>query len=305
MLVGAQYQGDHRGPKAFARRAEAAGFDSVWCGDHIGHLVDGIAALGILAGATERVTIGVNVLVVPHRAAVVLAKGVATVAQVAPGRVVAGVGVGGEFPEELAAAGAELRTRGADTDEALQVAQRLWAGERVTHHGRRAAVEGLQLEPVPEPPPALWVGGRSEAALRRAVRFGSGYIPYLVSPDQLARRRSRLHELAAEAGRGPGELALASLVTLVPAPTVDAALERAMTSLRLSGITPGSVRASYLLGPDDAVLGQLQAYADAGLDHLVLGCPPGDDAQLDAFFAAAARLLPAARALRPRPAAGA
>ena len=58
--IGAQYMGDDRGPKAFAQRTEAAGFDSLWCGDHIAHYVEGIATLGCYAGATERITIVMN-----------------------------------------------------------------------------------------------------------------------------------------------------------------------------------------------------------------------------------------------------
>src|SRR6478609_7061785 len=85
--IGAQCMGDPGGPKAFAVRAEAAGFDSVWCGDHVGHIVDGLTALGCFAGATERITIGVNVIVVPYRPAAIVAKALSTIALVAPGRV--------------------------------------------------------------------------------------------------------------------------------------------------------------------------------------------------------------------------
>ncbi|MPY94037.1 MAG: LLM class flavin-dependent oxidoreductase [Acidimicrobiia bacterium] len=290
--------GDTRGPKAFAVRAEATGFDSVWCGDHVGHLVDGIAALGCLAGATEEITVGVNVLVTPHRPAVVTAKGLATIALVAPGRVVAGFGVGGEFPDQLSATGADMRTRGAYTDEALEVTRPLWSGGPVSHRGRWAQLDDFRIEPAPVPAPDIWIGGRSEAALRRTVRFGTGYVPYLVSPEQLGRRRQRLAELALEADRAPEELTIACLVTLIPARSVDEAVERGLSSLRLSGLTPESVRAQYLLGDDESVVARLQDYADAGADHLILGCLPGEDRQLDEFFDTCARLLPAARQLR-------
>jgi probable F420-dependent oxidoreductase len=297
--IGAQYMGDDRGPKAFAVRAERAGFDSVWCGDHVGHYVEGIATLGCYAGATEQITIGANLIVVPYRPPAVVAKALATITLVAPGRVVAGFGVGGEFPGEFDATGADLRTRGAFTDEALDVVTRLWSGEAVSYEGRWTRFEDFRLEPPPSPPPDIWVGGRSERALQRAVRYGVGYVPYLVSPEQLRRRRERLTELAAAVDRRLDPFTLACLITLIPGPSVEAALELGLRSLRLSGLTPESVRSQYLLGDDDAVLARLQDYVDAGTDHLILGCIPGDDRHVDDFFEACGRLLPSARRLQP------
>jgi probable F420-dependent oxidoreductase len=301
MKIGVQYQGDDLGPKAFAGRAEAAGFDSVWCGDHVGHLADGIAMLGCYAGATDHITIGLNLLVVPYRPAAIVAKALATIAIIAPGRVVAGFGVGGEFPGEFAATGADPRTRGAYTDDALEIVTRLWTGEPLTHRSRWASFDGFRLEPPPSPPPPIWVGGRSDAAMRRAVRFGAGYVPYLVSPAQLAARAGRLRELAAEAGRGLDDFTFACLSTVIPGPSVDAAVAIGLNSLRLSGLTPDSVRAHYLLGDDGALLAKLQAYADAGADHVILGCLPGGAERVEEFFATATRLLPVARGLQARP----
>jgi alkanesulfonate monooxygenase SsuD/methylene tetrahydromethanopterin reductase-like flavin-dependent oxidoreductase (luciferase family) len=209
-------------------------------------------------------------------------------------------GVGGEFPGEFAATGADLRTRGAYTDDALDLVARLWTGEPVSHRSRWVEIEGFQLEPAPDPAPPMWIGGRSDAAIRRAVRVGTGYIPYLVSPDQLDRRRQRLAELAAEAGRSLDGFTVACLATLIPATNVEAAVERGLRSLRLSGLTPETVRAQYLLGDDEAILERLQGYADAGADEVILGCLPGNAEQVEEFFATAARLLPAGRQLRGR-----
>jgi alkanesulfonate monooxygenase SsuD/methylene tetrahydromethanopterin reductase-like flavin-dependent oxidoreductase (luciferase family) len=295
--VGAQYQGDDAGPKAFARRAEAAGFDSVWCGDHVGHLVDGIATLGIYAGATEQITIGLNLAVSPYRPAAVTAKALATIALDAPGRVIAGFGIGGEFPAEFAATGATLATRGAYGDEALHVISQLWTGAPLYFEGRWASFDGFTLAPAPRPLPPIWVGGRSEAALRRAVRFGAGYVPYLVSPEQLQRRRQRLDELLVDGGRPPGDLTIGCLVTVIPAADLDEAVERGLTSLQLTGLTPDLVRAQYLLGDDDTILGRAAQYADAGADHLILGCLPGDARRRDEFFATCHRLLPRLQSL--------
>ena len=288
MKLGLQYQRADGGSKAFAQRAEALGFDSVWCGDHVGHLYDGIATLGCYAGATDSITIGVNMLVAPYRPAAVMAKALATIANIAPGRVVAGFGVGGEFPGEFVASGANLRTRGASTDEALEAIRLLWQGEPVTYHGRFVTLEHFQLEPAPSPPPDIWIGGRSEAALRRAVRFGAAYSPYLVSPGQVAKRWARIEELAAEQGRSLEGFTSACLVTMVPAPTVEAGVARGLGALALSGMTPESVRAHYLLGSDADLAERVAEYAAVGVDQLILGCLPGNAEDLDEFFDKAA-----------------
>jgi alkanesulfonate monooxygenase SsuD/methylene tetrahydromethanopterin reductase-like flavin-dependent oxidoreductase (luciferase family) len=295
--VGAQYQGDEAGLKAFAQRAEGAGFDSVWCGDHVGHLNDGIASLGIYAGATEHITIGLNLLVAPYRSGAVMAKALATIAIEAPGRVITGFGVGGEFPGEFAASGSVISTRGAFTNEALHIITRLWTGEPLTYDGRWASFDRFTLEPAPAPPPDIWIGGRSEAALRRAVRFGAGYVPYLVSPEQLAQRCQRLRELSAQAGRPNDDLTIGCLVTMIPADDVEAAVQRGLTGLKLSGMTGEAVQARYLVGDDDSILARCQQYLDAGADHLILGCLPGDRAQRQEYFDACARLLPRLRSL--------
>lgn len=291
MKIGVQYQRSGGGLADFARRAERDGFDSVWCGDHVGHLYDGIAALGTYAGATRSITVGLNMLVTPYRPAAVIAKALATIALEAPGRMVAGFGVGGEFPQEFVATGVDRRTRGVYTDEALEVIGKLWSGEPVTHAGRFVQLDDFLLSPRPEPRPPVWIGGRSDAALRRAVRFGAAYAPYLVSPDQVARRRRRIEELAAEADRSLEGFQIGCLVTVVPASTVEAAVERGIDALALSGLTPETVRAHYLLGDDASMAERAAEYAAAGVDHLVLGCLPGTGEELDEFFEKAQLVL--------------
>ena len=139
--IGAMYMGgDGLTVKDFARAAEAAGFDSVWTGDHLAHYVDGVASLGIVAGCTERVTVGSNVLVAPFRPAAVVAKALLTTAQSARRRVIMGIGPGGDVPIELAMAGADGATRGPYTDEALDVIAGLWSGRPFSYEIGRAHV---------------------------------------------------------------------------------------------------------------------------------------------------------------------
>jgi alkanesulfonate monooxygenase SsuD/methylene tetrahydromethanopterin reductase-like flavin-dependent oxidoreductase (luciferase family) len=298
--IGAMYMGGSFSPKSFAIAVESAGFDSVWCGDHMLHYIDGIATLGCYAGCTERITIGTNVIVAPFRPAVVAAKGLITAAATAARRTIIGVGVGGEFPLEFQATGADMHVRGAYTDEALVVMQRLWSGQEVSFRGHWTQFEGFRMEPVVSPPPEVWVGGRSEAALRRALRHASGYAPYLMSPEQLRGRVERLRKMAVENGRSLEHFTIACTLFFVPGRSVEEALATASAgTTALGGLTPERMRSYYLLGDDEACIARLQQYIDAGAAHLILGCAPGHTRQLEEFIAASRRLLAMIRMQEP------
>lgn len=285
--VGVQYAGGSLTIKGFAQRAERAGFASVWCGDHLTTQVDGVAALGVLAGCTEAIGIGTSVLVTPLRPAVVTAKALATAASAAPGRTIAGLGVGGDLPAEFRAAGADLRTRGAFLDEAIDVMQLLWRGRHASFHGRWTTFEHFMLEPAPDVPPQIWIGGRSRAAVRRAARVGAGYLPYLVSPREVETRGRELAALSAEAGRS-WHGTIAAVAFVMPAADATAALEAIMDYSIVTAATAVQVRDRWLLGTEDRITARARAYAASGVDHLILGCPPGDQRVVDGFFAAAA-----------------
>lgn len=283
MKVGALYAGGPVTVKTFAGLAEAAGFDSVWCGDHIASHVDGLAGLGVLAGATEEIAIGTSVIVASFRPAVVTAKALATVAVVAKGRTIAGLGAGGDLPLEFAATGADLRTRGAFLDEAIEVMQLLWRGTSASFRGRWASFEDLALEPVADPPPPIWIGGRSPAALRRAARIGSGCLLYLVSPEEVACRARELARLSDELGRSwRGAVAAVTFVT--SAADWSAALDGAMASSVLPCLTADQIRSRWLLGTEEDIVARARSYSASGVDHLILGCPPGDRRALDGFL---------------------
>jgi len=297
MRIGLQYLGGALSPKIFATAAEAAGFDSVWCGDHLGHYVDGISTLGCFAGCTDSIVIGSDVIIAPLRPAVVTAKALSTIARLAGPRLIAGIGVGGDFPGEFEAAGASLKQRGAFTDEFLGLLPALLSGEPVTFDGRFTRLRDFRIVP-PAQPNAIWVGGRSDAALRRTVRHGDGYLGYLLSPEGLAKRVSALAGFAAEETPAAGFPQIACNLFLFPARSVDEALEAALSSdMGLSGATGDFLRRTFLLGDEHSIVSRLREYLDVGLDHLILGCPPGDERELRAFLDRAAGLLPAVREL--------
>src|SRR5262245_3526969 len=199
-----QHRPELLGPVAM--RAEALGFDSVWIGDHVAihrPTLDSLAALGHVAALTERVRIGPCVYLLALRHPTVAAKQVASLDLLSGGRVVFGVGVGGEFPKEFEACGVPHRERGARVDEGIAVCRALWGPSPASFEGRFTQFADVVLEPKPVQPggPPIWIGGRSDAALRRAARVGDGWVAYLVTPDRFRSSMEKIEAFAREAGR--------------------------------------------------------------------------------------------------------
>jgi alkanesulfonate monooxygenase SsuD/methylene tetrahydromethanopterin reductase-like flavin-dependent oxidoreductase (luciferase family) len=250
-----------------ARCAEGLGFDAVWAGDHLAcpaPVLDATHCLAAAAAATEGVGIGLSVLLLALRPLAWTAKGLATLDALSGGRLRLGIGVGGEFPQEFTAAGVPLRGRGARVDAALAALPELLAG--------RPYGEIPALEPAPAAPPPILVGGRSDAALRRAARFGDAWLPMWISPATLARRAERLAELAAGLGRPRPALAL-----LIGVHVGEDAASQADAHLRgLYGMGVERVERWTALGDTDAVAEHLDAHIGVGVSEIVL-MPLGGD----------------------------
>jgi alkanesulfonate monooxygenase SsuD/methylene tetrahydromethanopterin reductase-like flavin-dependent oxidoreductase (luciferase family) len=145
------------------------------------------------------------VYLLPLRHPVAVARQVSSLAQLAPGRFVFGVGMGGDDPHELEVCGVDPRTRGRRMDECLTVVRDLLAGGTVDFDGDVLSVHGARVSPLPPERVPIVIGGRSHAALRRAARFGDGWLGVFVEPERWSSSRARVEAVAAELGRAPGE----------------------------------------------------------------------------------------------------
>lgn len=187
-----------------AERAVAADIDHLTVGDHVsfadGHGADGLiqAAALLSAHPDVRVHTGVYLLALRHPA--IVARQLATIAQLAPGRLTFGVGVGGDDPRELELCGIDPRHRGARTSEALRCVRHLMTGEEVHFDGRFFSLHGA-IRPAPAPPIPILVGGRSEAALVRTGQLGDGWLALWISPRRFEEAVGRIEAAADEAGR--------------------------------------------------------------------------------------------------------
>jgi probable F420-dependent oxidoreductase len=226
------------GPEAvrrFARTVEQIGYDHIDIFDHVvmGHPMDGRppgpynAAMPILealmllshvAAVTTRVTLGTEVLVLPQRQPALVAKQVSTLDTLSGGRVRLGVGVGWQ-ESEYEALGEAFRTRGARMDEAIALLRTYWGEAQVTSDGKHYPTTLMAMEPKPPQGRRLpiWIGGNSEAALRRVGRLGDGWLASRVTDADDARRAiDVIHRHAAAAGRDPVAIGLQSMVAPPP-----------------------------------------------------------------------------------------
>ena len=209
---------------SLAAEAEAAGWDGLFVWDHIAYrapvraVADPWVTLAAVACATERLRLGPMVTPLPRRRPVVVARQVASLDRLSQGRLVLGVGTGGDGARELSATGEVLdaRTRGDMLDEQLEILRAAWTGEPVRHHGERYVVEDLTLLPTPlqKPGPPVWVGARygNPRPVRRAAQHDGIFPIEIEEPAQLAevvddvrRQRTSREPFDVAIGRPPGE----------------------------------------------------------------------------------------------------
>ena len=159
-----------------------------------GRYLDVLATLAFLAGATEKIRLGVSVLVVPYRPAVLTAKQVATIQELSGERLILGVGVGWMKPE-FAALDADIRKRGATTSETLAVIHHLFSADVPgAYTGPLVQFPSFVFLPRPKRPP-IWIGGNGPAAMNRVLKFGDGWHPMLPA----AELKVKIEELIARA----------------------------------------------------------------------------------------------------------
>lgn len=251
-----------------AAAADRAGWTDAWVSDHVlvdqsiagqyGVVFEAITTLAWVAGAHPGLRVGIGVLVAPMRNPVVLGKQLATLDAISGGRLTVGVGVGWSRAEyENLGRGDRFTRRGRDLDEAIALWRHLWSGSTEPFHGPTWSLDDFAFGPLPVQGAGLpiVVGGKSEAALRRAIAVGDGYIASQTTADELRTRIGRLAELADEAGRRT--------------PSV-------------------SVRVPFTadeLAAQDVVRARLEAYLESGAQHLIVGTPTTDPAAIDDWVA--------------------
>ena len=244
-----------------ALAAEALGYDSIWVSDHVvvpdSHNVfgdvffDPLISLGFIASATSRIELGTSVIVLPYRNPLVLAKSVSSLDALSGGRVVLGVGSGwlkGEFD----ALGVDFARRGQMTDEYIEIMKELWTSDSPSHEGEYFSFTGIRFEPKPvrKPHPPVWVGGESRRSIERAVTHGDGWHPVGLGPEELAAKAREVRSIL------PDEKRESFVISLRRNVEINEGREFGPEET-LRG-TPGKIRDG------------IEAYREAGVDHLIL-----------------------------------
>ena len=262
---------------ALVERVDRSGFDSIWVGDHVAFtlsILDPLLTLAQAAVASRRLTLGTCVYLLPLRHPAGVAKQVASLDHLSEGRLIFGVGVGGEFPKEYEVSGVPLRERGARLTESIQVLRALWSGGPASHQGRYFQFADVDMQPPPrqQPGPPLWCGGRAEAALRRAGRMADGYLSYVITPERYAQALGTIAQAAAEAGRAPATFGTGHLLFTRVDQDYERALDVAAQSLsvRYAMDFREAARRYAALGSPAQVAERIRAFHAAGVRHLVV-----------------------------------
>jgi alkanesulfonate monooxygenase SsuD/methylene tetrahydromethanopterin reductase-like flavin-dependent oxidoreductase (luciferase family) len=270
--------------RALLARARRAGLDHVFCADHVsfhtGFGMDGLVRAAALAALEPELAVHIGVYLLALRHPVAVARQIATLCESAPGRLVLGVGVGGEDRHEIEICGVDPKTRGRRTDESLAALRALLRGEPVSHSCEFFSFDRAWIRPAPDPPVPIVVGGRSSAALRRAGRLGDGWLGVWCSPRRYAEARAEVE--AEAAGRSVAwRHGLQVWVGLDPDPTAARErLSRAMEGVYRIGFERFEKYCPY--GRPERIADFLAGYAAAGArDFNVMAVAASAEAAID------------------------
>jgi probable F420-dependent oxidoreductase len=263
---------------AFVELVDRCGYDSLWVGDHISFPVpifDPLLQLAQAAVVSRRLILGTSVLLLPLRHPTPVAKQVTTLDHLTEGRLILGVGVGGEFPREYAACDVPHNERGARLAEGVQVLKKFFSGESVSHQGRfYGPFEDVPMRPPPRQPggPPVWFAGRKESALRRIGRLGDGYLAYVIAPDMYRTALEKIAAAADEAGRTPKPFGTGHLLFTRLDNTYETALDRATETLSVRYAMDFRMAAARYcaLGTPAQVAERIREFHAAGVRHVVL-----------------------------------
>lgn len=278
-------------PRAFRRWVELAeenDIDSLWQSDRLlasdaspRPQLETMSLMAALAGATDRLKFGMNVVVLPLRDPVVLAAECATIDFLSDGRLLPAFGVGGNASPAWAATGRDPGGRGARSNEALEIMTALWRGERVTFEGEHYRVTDASIAPAPvQQPMPLWIGGSSPAAVRRLVRYGNGWIGGLQSPSQVAPVIASIRAEAERQGKRIPEDHYGANITYRFGSWDEPEVERATAAFTRLGPGRPDPRDHFAVGNAADIVRRVAEYVAAGASKFVVRPIAEGDAQL-------------------------
>jgi probable F420-dependent oxidoreductase len=271
----------------------------VWTGDHVSFhnpLYESLTLLATYAATTSRVRLGTAVYLLALRPAAIAAKITSTLDVLSGGRLIFGVGVGGENPKEFELCGVPHGERGARVSEAIDAIRALWRDTPASFKGRFTRFDGVSIDPKPvqRPGPPIWIGGRSDAALARAGRQGDGWVSYVVQPERYAQSLDKIRSAAQQAGRKLDHFAAAHLAFVTVGrdyETAKAAWVKFLTKRYAQDFEPLAKKYG-IIGTPEQCAEQIDKFRAAGCNYVIVN-PIGDpDHERDQLERIAADIIP-------------
>lgn len=285
-----------------AKEAEALGYDSIWVHDHLTwteeihrtHISSGsdealktnenpdfyeaVATLSYLAGLVRSVRIGIACLMLPCRNPIYAAKQTATLDVLSGGRLDLGVGIGSPATiksREYEVIGVDRRVRGKICDDYVGAMKAVWTSHPSSYEGRFLSFKDAEIFPKPlqKPHPPLWVGGWTEAAIKRTAMLGDGWLPAWLTPEDIGSRYRRLKEMAGQFGRDGDAIHLGIEVYASIDEDSSKAKQNALGTFQASrGTYEREMTLEYLesvslIGSPEEIREKVRAYAGAGVSH--------------------------------------
>lgn len=299
-----------------SQRAEDLGYDGISITDsplnNAGF--DPMIALAQAAAVTKNMFLSTGVLLLPLTNVFRLAREVATLDVLSGGRVILGLGMGGEKPEQYQAFGIPLSERGKRTNEYIEILKGLWTQPSFSYHGRYYSFDNLEMDPKPiqKPHPPIWVGGRmggveigpdgirkfksKTAALKRAAFYGDGWLPNYMTPEMYSSSIDQIRGYAKEYGRDSSSMTMAHLFMFLLRDNHESALKEVGGKAFYGEVRGPEFSNKYdLVGAPQDFINRIQEFVDLGVTHFILHpiCGPSELAyQMDTV---AKEVLPAFR----------
>ena len=251
---------------------EQGGVDSIWQTDRLVSkqpILECMATMGALAGRTRRLRFGMNVVSLALRDPVLLAKQCATVDVLSEGRLLPAFGIGSPQGPEWQALDIDTKTRGRRTDESLEIIARLWREDSVDFEGKHYRLRGASISPRPvQPELPMWIGGSSEAAIRRAARYGTGWQGGGETLQDAGRVVAAIKKAVVEAGRTIDEDHYGAAFPFYFGAASDGTVTGAMAAYAKR--TGRDATGYFAIGDAAAIRARIGAYVAVGIEKFIL-----------------------------------
>ncbi len=245
------------------------GFDHIYMADHVsfrnGSGTDGFVEVAALSALHPSIGVMISIYLLPLRHPMPVARQLATMHKIAPGRMLFGIGVGGDDRHEVEVCGVDPRSRGRLTNESLQILRALMRGDTLDFNGEFFQLKQARIRPTVEPAIPILVGGRSDAALARTARYGEGWIGVWCSAERYAQALAQIQSVALEHGRAEVPWLHGYQPWVGVADSKAEARKLVADAMEAFYKVPFEKFERYTpFGTPDEVAAQLQPYVDAG-----------------------------------------